>query len=122
MRIPITHCLSWPQRLTSGAKRLSLTEIGKLTFFSPDIERFKCLPLAYEALSLGKAAPAVLNASNEIVVQSFLNKEMSFIRIPAIIEKVLQKFYDLSAATLQEILWADKLAREQTVRLIQASS
>lgn len=120
MRIPITNCLGWPTRLSCGAKRLSLAEIGKLTFFVPDTQKFKCLSLAYEALSLGKAATAVLNASNEVAVHSFLNKEMSFLRIPAIIEGVLQKLFDLSAATLQEILWADKLAREQAVKLVQA--
>ncbi|MBN9287023.1 MAG: 1-deoxy-D-xylulose-5-phosphate reductoisomerase [Gammaproteobacteria bacterium 39-13] len=120
MRIPITHCLAWPSRLPSGAKRLSLTEIGQLTFLTPDTEKFRCLPLAYEALSLGNAATAVLNASNEVAVQSFLNKEMRFSRIPTIIEEVLQKFFDLSASTLQEILVADKLAREQALKLVQA--
>jgi 1-deoxy-D-xylulose-5-phosphate reductoisomerase len=122
MRIPIAHCLSWPTRITSGVKHLSLTQIGELTFLPPDNEKFKCLPLAYDALQFGKAAPAVLNASNEIAVQAFLNKEMRFSQIPAIIEKVLQKFFDLSAATLQEILCADKLAREQAFSLIQAKS
>ncbi len=122
MRIPITHCLSWPERRTSGAKALSLTEIGQLHFYSPNKEKFKCLPLAYEAINFGKAAPAVLNASNEIAVQAFLNKEMRFNDIPSIIEKVLQKFFDLSGKTLDDILWADKLAREKTFSLIQSIS
>lgn len=122
MRVPITHCLSWPKRIKSGAPRLSLTEVGKLTFSSPDTEKFKCLPLAYEALALGKAAPAVLNASNEIAVQAFLSQQMRFSHIPSIIDKVLQKLFDLSAATIEDILWADKLAREQAVSLIHTRS
>lgn len=122
MRIPITHCLSWPERRTSGAKALSLTDIGQLQFLTPNKDKFKCLSLAYEAIHIGKAAPAVLNASNEVAVQAFLNKEMRFVQIPSIIEKVLQKFFDLSAQTLDDILMADKLAREKTFSLIQSIS
>lgn len=118
MRVPITHCLSWPNRLRSGAKRLSLTEIGQLTFLSPDKDKFRCLPLSIEAISLGNAAPTVLNASNEVAVQAFLQSRMRFTEIPVIIEKILNKLYNLSAATMEEILWADKVAREQALALI----
>jgi 1-deoxy-D-xylulose-5-phosphate reductoisomerase len=112
MRIPISYCLAWPQRVSSGAKRLSLTEVGQLTFLPPDLKKFRCLALAYEALALGNAAPAVLNASNEVVVDAYLKEQMRFSQIPTIIEKVLQKFYDLPATTLEEVLWADQCARK----------
>lgn len=119
MRIPIAHCLSWPERIVSGAKRLSLTEVAKLTFLPPDVSKFRCLSLAYQALNLGKAAPTVLNASNEVVVEAFLDRKMCFSQIPSIIETVLEKFYDLSAVSLEDILFADKIARNKTVELIK---
>ncbi len=121
MRIPIGYCLSWPNRKATGAKRLSLTDIGQLTFLEPDSDKFSCLRLAYSALKLGKAAPCVLNASNEVAVEAFLNNELNFCEIPSLIETVLQQFYDLSAATLPEILEADKLARAHTLKLIQST-
>ncbi len=119
MRIPIACCLAWPERIVSGAPRLSLTEIGQLTFLPPDMQKFKCLALAYQALSVGNAASTVLNASNEVVVGAFLQRQMCFSRIPSIIEAVLETFYDLAANSLEEILLADKLAREKTFHLIQ---
>ncbi|MCS5711158.1 1-deoxy-D-xylulose-5-phosphate reductoisomerase [Candidatus Berkiella aquae] len=122
MRIPIANCLAWPERIASGATRLSLTQVAELTFLPPDVDKFKCLSLAYNALCLGKAAPTVLNASNEVAVQSFLQQQMCFSQIPSIIETVLQTFYDLAANSLEEILLADKLARERTFDLIQAGA
>jgi 1-deoxy-D-xylulose-5-phosphate reductoisomerase len=119
MRIPISYCLSWPERIVSGAQRLSLTKVAQLTFLPPDVSKFRCLSLAYQALSLGKAAPTVLNASNEVVVESFLQRKMCFSQIPSIIETVLEKLYDLSAISLEDILFADKLARNKTVELIK---
>ncbi|MGE3318846.1 MAG: 1-deoxy-D-xylulose-5-phosphate reductoisomerase [Candidatus Berkiella sp.] len=122
MRIPIAFCLSWPKRISSGAAKLSLSKIKQLTFIEPDTQKFKCLALAYQALALGKAAPTVLNASNEVVVEAFLNAQMCFSKIPSIIERVLEKFYDLSAVSLDDILMADKLAREKTYNLIQTEA
>jgi len=122
MRIPIAYCLSWPERIASGAPRLSLTEVANLTFLTPDVNKFRCLSLAYQALKLGKAAPTVLNASNEVVVDAFLKQQMCFSQIPSIIETVLEKLYDLSAISLEDILLADKLAREKTFELIQAGT
>jgi len=119
MRIPIAHCLGWPKRIPSGVKRLSITEMGQLLFLPPDTEKFRCLSLAYEAIALGGAATTVLNASNEVAVHAFLNRQIRFSHIPSIIEKVLQKLYDLSAVTMKDILLADKLARERTMGLIQ---
>lgn len=122
MRIPIASCLSWPNRIHSGAARLSLTEVAQLTFLKPDTDKFKCLSLAYQALTLGKAAPTVLNASNEVVVDAFLKRQLCFSQIPSIIERVLEAFYDLSAVSLDDILFADGKARARTFELMKASS
>lgn len=118
MKIPIAFCLAWPQRIHSGAKRLSLTEMGQLTFMTPDLQKFHCLSLAYEAANLGKAAPTVLNASNEVAVHTFLQGDMRFCDIPSMIEEVLHKLFDLSAETLDEIIYADHVARKETMKFI----
>jgi 1-deoxy-D-xylulose-5-phosphate reductoisomerase len=118
MRIPLAYCLAWPERIGSGAKRLSLSEVGKLTFFEPDFTKFPCLGLAMEAMRLKKAAPTVLNASNEVVVNAFLEGLMRFVDIPTIIEKVLNKFHDLSAGSLDEVLLADQCARVEAAKLV----
>lgn len=121
MRIPIAYCLAWPERCALEAQSLSLHEIGQLTFLPADNHKFKCLPLAYEAIKLGGAAPTVLNASNEIAVEAFLKKQIKFLQIPTIIEKVLQKLFDLSATSLAEVLQADQIAREHALGLVQAN-
>lgn len=118
MKIPIAYCLGWPHRVPSGAKRLSLKDIGQLTFMEPDLKRFPCLELARVSLRLGKAASTVLNASNEVVVESFLNHKMRFLDIPSIIEEVMHRLYDLSVDTLDEILLADQLARQEAKKLV----
>jgi len=122
MRIPIAYCLAWPKRIASGAAKLSLSQIKQLTFFEPDTQKFRCLDLAFQALTLGKAAPTVLNASNEVVVDAFLKEQMCFSKIPTIIERVLEKLYDLSAVSLDDIVMADKFARKETNNLIQADA
>ncbi|MBS0286328.1 MAG: 1-deoxy-D-xylulose-5-phosphate reductoisomerase [Proteobacteria bacterium] len=119
MRVPLTHCLAWPWRETSGANRLSLTEIGNLTFLKPDKVKFRCLELAYTALRLGNAAPCVLNASNEVAVEAFLNGHIRFLDIPFLNETVLQQYAHLGALTLDEILQADALARKYCSSLIE---
>ncbi len=119
MRVPITNCLSWPIRNTSGTKRLSLIEVGQLTFFAPDMVKFPCLQLAYDALKLGNGAPCVLNASNEIAVEAFLNNHIKFNDIARLNAQVLQQLAHLPATTLSEILQADNLARELCLQLVQ---
>lgn len=122
MRVPLAYCLAWPSRISSGARSLSLTEMGSLTFLQPDNKKFPCLSLAFNAIRLGNAAPTVLNASNEVVVNAFLKEQIPFTYIPRMIEEVLQKYHDLPADTLQDILWADKLAREKTLAMISTMS
>src|SRR5262249_17036052 len=78
MRIPIAHCLAWPERIHGPAKRLDLAEIGSLTFEAPDFERFPALGLAKQALAVGGGAPTVLNAANEVAVAEFLDRRLPF--------------------------------------------
>ena len=120
MRIAISHCLAWPQRIDSKAAELDLLALGQINFIKPDRHKFPCLKLAYEAGELGKAAPAILNASNEVAVHAFLNQQVSFSAIPAIIESVLNKFYDLPAENLNEIFMADKIARSEALNQIRS--
>ncbi len=91
MRTPIALALSWPQRMSAPTKRLDLVELGKLTFEAPDEQRFPALALARQALTRGDAAPAILNAANEIAVQAFLGGEINFLEICKTVEVVLDE-------------------------------
>ena len=89
MRIPIQYALSYPERIPSKSARLSLAEVGALHFREMDFERFPCLKMAYDCGKIGGTAPTVFNAANEIAVSRFLNKEISFLQIEEIIEKIV---------------------------------
>jgi 1-deoxy-D-xylulose-5-phosphate reductoisomerase len=89
MRIPIAHCLAWPERIDGPAPRLDLTEVATLSFERPDLERFPALGLARQALEAGGGAPTVLNAANEVAVGEFLSKKLGFVGIPALVEAAL---------------------------------
>ncbi len=89
MRIPIAHCLAYPDRIDGPAKRLDLAEIGSLTFEKPDLDRFPALGLAWQALRTGSGAATVLNAANEIAVAEFVAGKIGFTGIPALVEATL---------------------------------
>jgi 1-deoxy-D-xylulose-5-phosphate reductoisomerase len=89
MRIPIAHCLAYPDRIDGPAKRLDLAEIGSLTFEKPDLDRFPALGLAWQALRTGSGATTVLNAANEIAVAEFVAGKIGFTGIPALVEATL---------------------------------
>jgi 1-deoxy-D-xylulose-5-phosphate reductoisomerase len=89
MRVPIAHCLAWPQRIDWPAPRLDLGRIGTLTFEAPDLERFPALALARHALELGGGAPTVLNAANEVAVAEFLNRRLTFVGIAGVVAATL---------------------------------
>ena len=89
MRIPIAHCLAYPDRIDGPAKRLDLTEIGSLTFEKPDLDRFPALGLAWHALRTGSGATTVLNAANEVAVAEFVAGKIGFIGIPALVEATM---------------------------------
>ncbi len=89
MRIPIAHCLAYPDRIDGPANRLDLTAIGSLTFEKPDLDRFPALGLAWQALRTGSGATTVLNAANEIAVAEFVAGKIGFTGIPALVEATL---------------------------------
>lgn len=89
MRVPIAHCLSWPERIGAAA-RLELGKMANLTFEAPDLDRFPALRLARLALETGGGAPTVLNAANEIAVQEFINRRIGFSGIPKLVEATIE--------------------------------
>ncbi|MBO8433786.1 MAG: 1-deoxy-D-xylulose-5-phosphate reductoisomerase [Tyzzerella sp.] len=112
MRLPIQYALMYPMRKNLNFKRLDLIKQGTLTFEEPDMKTFKCLDLAFRAIKEGGTMPAVLNASNEIAVERFLNKEISFLQIPEFIEKAMNEHSVIHNYNLNDVLSADKWARE----------
>jgi 1-deoxy-D-xylulose-5-phosphate reductoisomerase len=111
MRIPISYTLAYPERLATPSARLNLSEIGKLEFSAPDTVRFPALNLAWQALRAGGAAPAILNAANEIAVQAFLDRRIGFLDIAAIVSEVLTKSRPSMLTTLEDVLAVDNAAR-----------
>jgi len=110
MRIPIQYALLYPRRMPSPVRRLSLADVGQLTFELPDRERFPALELAYEAARQGGTMPAVLNAANEVAVQLFLQRRIGFLDIPRLVERAMAD-HEPQAATLENVLAADRWAR-----------
>ncbi len=119
MRIPIAHAMAWPDRFDSGVDALDIFEVGQMDFEQPNLQRFPCLRLAYEAIKAGGIMPTVLNAANEIAVDEFLNERIKFTDIPLIIERCMEKFSALKADTLDVVLQADKDARAQSYQIIK---
>jgi 1-deoxy-D-xylulose-5-phosphate reductoisomerase len=112
MRHPIQYALTWPQRRAASLPPFDPVAAGLLAFEAPDTELFPCLPLAYAALAAGGAAPAVLNAANEVAVHAFLEGRAGFLDIPAVIRRALDSHAGAPAASLSDILAADLMARE----------
>jgi len=112
MRTPIAHCLAWPERIDSGVEPLDIFDVAKLEFEKPDLQRFPCLKLCYQAMQTGGSASIALNAANEIAVEAFLQKKIAFTAIAELIDSVLNKITITDANTLDEILTADQSARE----------
>lgn len=111
MRTPIAHALAWPERIESGVGSLDLFKVAHLDFEPPDLERFPCLDLAYQAIEKGGSAPAVLNAANEVAVMAFLQERMRFSAIPEVIERTLSCLPSNDCTTLSELLELDTEAR-----------
>ncbi|GAB1720027.1 MAG: 1-deoxy-D-xylulose 5-phosphate reductoisomerase [Nitrosospira sp.] len=112
MRTPIAHALGFPERIETTVTPLDMFKVGRLDFEAPDFERFPCLGLAYRALESGGNMPAVLNAANEVAVESFLGSRMPFTAIPEMIGDVMQRVGRKDIATLSDVLAADAVARE----------
>lgn len=112
MRLPIQYALLYPKRVNLNFSRLDILKHNNLTFEEPDIETFKCLKLAFKAINIGGTMPAVLNGANEIAVERFLNKEISFLQIPELIEKAMNSHTPIYDYDLKDVLLSDKWARE----------
>ncbi|GDX64260.1 MAG: 1-deoxy-D-xylulose-5-phosphate reductoisomerase [Ignavibacteria bacterium] len=119
MRVPIIYALFHPERRHADLPKLDLLTAGNLSFFKPDTGRFPCLRLAYEAMSRGGTAPAILNAANEIAVQAFLENKARFLQIPQIIEATLQSMNIVDNPDIAHINAADKEARNIARALLQ---
>jgi len=118
MRTPIAHVLAYPERIASGVGSLDLVKTGKLTFEAPDLERFPCLKLAYDALRAGKNASVTLNAANEEAVAAFLDGKLSFDRIPDVVAECLDCVPGMQLNSLEDILAADQIARQAAHRVL----
>jgi len=111
MRTPIAQALAYPERIDAGVAALDFFGAGALSFEQPDFERFPALRLAYGALEAGGAAPAALNAANEVGVSAFLEGRLPFLRITSVIEETLASAPTSPLATLEDVLAADAAAR-----------
>ena len=120
MKIPIQYALLYPDRYECPTKRLSLTDYGSLTFEKPDYETFKCLSAAIEAVTRGGAYPCLVNSANEEAVRAFLADEIRFIEIGEIVSSVLDEFGYSEITSPEDVLNADKLAREYVAGKISA--
>ena len=112
MRHPIQYALTWPERRESPLPPFDPVAAGPLTFEEPDPLRFPCLSLAYDALAAGGAAPAVLNAANEVAVAAFLDGRTGFLDIPEVVRTALDRHASHPAGSLDDLLEADRLGRE----------
>lgn len=111
MRIPIQLSLTWPERCANEFPRLDLIKSGVLTFEEPDMEKFRCLRLAYDALEEGGTMPAVLNGANEAAVKLFLEGRIGFCGIPQLIEKTMLAHEVNTSPELDDIIEVDKWAK-----------
>lgn len=119
MRTPIAYALGWPERLVSGVAPLDLFTVGRLDFERPDLGRFPCLGLAYEAHTRGGYATIALNAANEEAVKAFLNRELAFTAIPRVVEAVMQLAETGTPMVIEDILIQDEESRRHSLSLIK---
>ena len=121
MRVPIASCLAYPQRMDTPMPPLDLAAIGQLTFFAPDEERFPATRLAREAVKAGGAAPAVLNAANEVAVAAFLAGKLAFTRIAVVVEQTLAQCTPPAPSSLDDVLAVDAEARSCAERMLETA-
>lgn len=119
MRLPIQYALTYPKRVPSLVKPLDLAKVHILEFKPPDREKFPCLNLAYKAIYIGGTTPAVLSASDEVCVNLFLQRKITLLDIPRIIQEVMNRHRVIENPTLQEIEEADRWARKEVIHLVK---
>jgi 1-deoxy-D-xylulose-5-phosphate reductoisomerase len=126
MRLPIQYAFSYPDRWEASMQGLDVCRLGTLEFLPPDLHRFPCLRLAYDALKQGGGWPIVLNAANEVAVEEFLGGRLSFLGIPRVIDAALNASDrdSLAPATLDDVRAVDAWARAfslETIRTLPSS-
>ncbi len=122
MRVPIASCLAWPHRMDTPLEPLNLAEIGELSFFEPDEERFPATRLARNTVHVGGGAPAVLNAANEVAVAAFLAGQIRFTRIAAVAEELLNRYSAPAPGTLEDVLALDADVRNRTQEILESTT
>jgi 1-deoxy-D-xylulose-5-phosphate reductoisomerase len=118
MRTPIAHALAFPERIASGVAQLDLTAMAALEFHAPDMRRFPCLALAFDALRAGGTAPALLNAANEVAVQAFLDRRIGFRDIDRVVRRVMDEEMHGAASSIDAVLEQDAHARIAAGRIV----
>ena len=118
MRIPIQYALTYPEREPSPVKELSLTGYGKLTFFEPDYDTFKCINVCKKAIELGGLHPASANGANEESVKLFLNGKIKFTDIAYLNNEAMKNAPEKENFTLEDVLEADRKAREYVIEAV----
>lgn len=118
MQIPIAYALNYPKRLENQINKLNLFDIRDLTFEKPDLNKFKCLRLAYEAIQKGHSFQVILNAANEVLVDAFLNRKIKYTDIPNGIEKVMNMYEKRELNSVDEILAFDEEVKKKTREMI----
>jgi 1-deoxy-D-xylulose-5-phosphate reductoisomerase len=111
MRTPIAYALSHPERIESGVLGLDLIKTKRLDFEAPDLDKFPCLGLAYKALHIGKNAPTILNAANEVAVEAFLKESITFNQIAELIEFCMDAVEPQSLDSIETVLEVDSKTR-----------
>jgi 1-deoxy-D-xylulose-5-phosphate reductoisomerase len=121
MRLPILYALTWPERIASDL-RFDVLSLKHLDFCAPDLDKFPCLRLAYEAAEAGGAKTVALNAADEVAVAAFLEGKISFLGIPATIQAVLDETPAGKPESISEVLGMDSEARERARRIVSAGA
>ena len=118
MRLPIQYAFSFPQRLTLSGKRLDLFAARQLEFFEPDLQKFRCLAMAYEALQRGGNMPCIVNAANEIVNRAFLDDRCGFLQMGDVIAETMQRATYIKSPTYDDYVASDTEARRIATELL----
>lgn len=121
MRIPIQYALSYPRRWDAPLEPVDFAALGRLDFAEPDLETFRCLPLAFEAGRTGGTMPAVMNAANEVAVASFLEGVTRFSDIPVVVEKVMSGHSPEALTSIERVEEVDAWARAQALSLVASA-
>ena len=122
MRTPIAYAMNYPERVPLDLPSLNLAKIGTLTFFDPDHDKFPCLGFGYEALRGGGTMPTVLNAANEVAVQAFLDRKISFLSIAETIRRTMDAHKPVEVSTIEDALGTDTWARSKAGQIVESLS